>query len=123
TPALYNRDRPLFVKYLPVIQRLSAAGWEPITYAGSSNPAVYVERFGSQYLTVLNDSLNATNSTITIDLAHFLPAPLPASVQIIDEISGTVLATAPGTGTVSIPLALSAEQARVLHISAAGGIP
>jgi hypothetical protein len=121
TPSLYNRDRPLFVKYLPVIQRLSAAGWEPVTYAGSSNPVVYVERFGSQYLTVLNDSTNATSSTITIDLAHFLPAPLPASVQITDEISGTVLATVPGAGTVSLPLSLSAEQARVLRLSAAGG--
>jgi len=60
TPELYNRDRPLWRKYLPVIKALSAAGWEPITYARSGNPKVYVERFGRPgrplYLTVYNDS-------------------------------------------------------------------
>jgi hypothetical protein len=60
TPELYNRDRPLWRKYIPVIKALSAAGWEPTTYARSGNPKVYVERFGRPggplYLTIYNDS-------------------------------------------------------------------
>ncbi len=55
-PELYNRDRPLFKKYLPLCQRVAEAGWEPLTAATSSDPAVHVERFGEQYFTVFNDS-------------------------------------------------------------------
>src|SRR6185369_16371776 len=32
-PKWYNRDRPLFRKYIPILKRFSAAGWEPITEA------------------------------------------------------------------------------------------
>ncbi|HQL24883.1 MAG TPA: hypothetical protein PKY95_10745, partial [candidate division Zixibacteria bacterium] len=42
----YERDRDLFRKYEPLCQALATAGWEPVTYARSSDPNVYVERFG-----------------------------------------------------------------------------
>ena len=32
-PELYNRDRPLFKKYVPLCKRVAEAGWEPITQA------------------------------------------------------------------------------------------
>ena len=61
---LYNRDRPLFKKYIPVISAISAAGWEPVTRARSSNAEVYVERFGkpggAMYFTVFNDGAATT---------------------------------------------------------------
>ena len=44
-PELYERDRPLFQRYVPVIRELSAAGWEPVTHATAA-PAVQIERFG-----------------------------------------------------------------------------
>ena len=47
TPVLYERDRPLFKRYIPLIRRLNTAGWQPITYATSSDASVYVERYGS----------------------------------------------------------------------------
>jgi hypothetical protein len=55
-PELYNRDRPLFKKYVPLCKLVAEAGWEPITLAQSSDDEVYVERFGDRYLTVFNDS-------------------------------------------------------------------
>jgi hypothetical protein len=55
-PKLYNRDRDLFRKYVPLCKRVAEAGWQPITGATSADPKVYVERFGAQYLTVFNDS-------------------------------------------------------------------
>lgn len=55
-PALYNRDRPLFKKYLPLCRRVAEAGWQPLTRARSSEERVYVERFGEHLLTVFNDS-------------------------------------------------------------------
>ncbi|MDX9866594.1 MAG: hypothetical protein RBT78_01590 [Kiritimatiellia bacterium] len=57
-PELYNRDRPLFKKYVPLCRLVAEAGWEPVTGAVSDMPDVIVERFGWQpglcYLTVYN---------------------------------------------------------------------
>ncbi len=57
-PELYNRDRPLFRKYVPLCRRVAEAGWEPLTGVVSDNAAVTVERFGGPpgacYLTVYN---------------------------------------------------------------------
>ncbi len=69
-PQLYNRDRPLFRRYVPLCKRVAEAGWEPITQARSSDEHVYVERFGaadrgSRYLTVFNDSPQRRTVTIT----------------------------------------------------------
>ena len=65
-PELYDRDRPLFKKYVPLCKRVAEAGWEPITQAHSSDPKVYVERFGDRYLTVFNDSPERRTATITL---------------------------------------------------------
>ena len=59
-PELYERDRSLFKKYIPLCKLLAEAGWQPLTLATSNDPEVYVERFGpdpakSRY-TVFNDS-------------------------------------------------------------------
>ncbi|MBL9139451.1 MAG: hypothetical protein JNK85_26515 [Verrucomicrobiales bacterium] len=60
-PAWYNRDRPLFLKYLPLIRTVAEAGWQPVTGATCDNPAIAVERFGSdaggtRYYTLYSDS-------------------------------------------------------------------
>ncbi len=84
-PNLYNRDRPLFEKYIPMCANLNKAGWEPVTHARSDNDAVYVERFGpgedgAIYLTVFNDSHEARTARITVDAANLgVQAPLAAT--------------------------------------------
>lgn len=60
-PTLYNRDRPLFKKYQPLIRLAAEAGWEPVTYVRAEEEAILIERFGPSggnvvYLTVLNKS-------------------------------------------------------------------
>jgi hypothetical protein len=66
-PELYNRDRPLFKKYVPLCKQVAEAGWEPVTLAHSSDERVYVERFGTRYLTVFNDSPDERTATIRLD--------------------------------------------------------
>jgi len=75
-PALYDRDRPLFKKYVPLCKLVAEAGWEPVTLARSSDDRVYVERFGGEtkdksnsprYLTVFNDSPDRRTVTITLE--------------------------------------------------------
>lgn len=71
-PRYYERDRDLFRKYEPLCRTLALAGWEPVTGARSSDPAVYVERYGPDergtvWLTVLNEESRAHSTTLTID--------------------------------------------------------
>ena len=65
-PELYNRDRLLFKKYIPLCRLLANAGWEPITLAKTNDKKVYLERFGKKYLTVFNDSQEQKKVKITL---------------------------------------------------------
>ena len=69
-PELYNRDRPLFKKYIPLCRKVAEAGWEPLTGAVSDSEAVIVERFGSLpgacYLTVYNLGETRQRAVLTL---------------------------------------------------------
>ncbi len=66
-PELYERDRDLFKKYVPICRLVAEAGFEPITHARSSVEQIHVERFGNRFLTVFNDSSQRRSVTITIE--------------------------------------------------------
>jgi hypothetical protein len=69
-PELYDRDRPLFKKYVPLCKLVAQAGWEPITGARSSDPRLHLERFGdmgTRYLTVFNDSRERRSASIVLE--------------------------------------------------------
>ena len=65
-PKLYNRDRKLFKKYIPVCKRVAEAGWEPVTLAVSEAKNVYIERFGNNLLTVYNAGTKAVDAGIKL---------------------------------------------------------
>ncbi len=66
-PELYERDRTLFKKYVPLCKLVAEAGWEPVTLAHSSDDRVYVERFGDNLFTVFNDSPERRTISVTLD--------------------------------------------------------
>ncbi len=66
-PELFERDRPLFRKYVPICKLVAEAGWEPVTRARASDDTIHVERFGKNYLTVFNDNAGRREATITTD--------------------------------------------------------
>ena len=66
-PELYNRDRPLFKRYVPLCKLVAEAGWEPITGARTDDEHVYIERFGNRYFTVFNDSSQERTVTISLE--------------------------------------------------------
>ncbi len=71
-PEWYENDRHIFKKYVPLVKKISQAGWEPITYARSSDAEVYVERYGefyenNLYFTLLNNSKTPKTVTLTIE--------------------------------------------------------
>ena len=59
-PALYERDRPLFRKYLPLVKRVAEAGWRPVNrLLVPSDPGVFAEQFGTNLVTVFNSGRTA----------------------------------------------------------------
>lgn len=82
-PDLYERDRALFKKYMPIVTAVAEAGWEPIPLAEASDAAIYVERFGAidgspcasnplreqdaVYLTVFNDSKEPKEARVVLN--------------------------------------------------------
>ncbi len=77
-PELYNRDRPLFKRYVPLCRVVAEAGWQPITRARSPNDQVHVERFGNRYLTVLNNGPDRCTAELTVEF----PVP-PTSYELV----------------------------------------
>jgi len=115
-PQWYERDRPLFRRYIPVIRELSAAGWEPITRARSSVPGVYVERFGERYLTVRNTASAPAETVLTIDRA-FAGKRSPDALTFVEALSGrAVRASAVGV-SYRLPLSLGPDEVRVLRLA------
>lgn len=116
-PNLYNRDRPLFQRYIPVCATLSRAGWEPVTLARSDSPSVYVERFGPGedgrvYLTVFNDAQEPCAATVNLEMA-----PLGITQPTVREVlpaAGAALAVTPAG---AIVVELGAEDVRVVEVA------
>jgi len=83
-PELYDRDRDLFKKYVPLCKLVAEAGWEPITRASSSNKDVRIERFGDQYLTIFNASDKQQETTVTAEMDVKGPTPELLSGRSLD---------------------------------------
>jgi hypothetical protein len=79
-PALYNRDRTMFMEYIPKVRAIAEAGWEPVSHATSSNERVLIERWRGEppgteptphppiALTIHNDSPEPQLARIEVDL-------------------------------------------------------
>jgi hypothetical protein len=111
----YERDRPLFKKYIPLLRRITAAGWQPVTHAKCDNPKILVECFGPEpdgavFLTLLNNTAAPQSGTVTADLKA-LALKQPASAR--ELVSGNA-ATPSGQGW---RISLRPQQAEVLCLS------
>lgn len=115
-PKWYERDRALFRKYIPIVKRLSAAGWEPVTLARSDRPEIYVERFGKEYITLLNAGSTPTEATITLDL-DALGKPNKRFIQELFTDKALTVTLAPSGKTATVTVKLQRDEARVLHLT------
>lgn len=78
-PALYNRDRPIFLQFVPVLKAINRAGWNPVTYATATAPTTVagsyiLERFGALdrqviYFTLRREGGKATGSAQPVALS------------------------------------------------------
>ncbi len=68
-PALYERDRAQFKRFIPLIRMISEAGWEPVTYSRTSDLAVFIERYGQHIWTVFNNATASKSFVVAFDRA------------------------------------------------------
>ncbi|MBN2507845.1 MAG: hypothetical protein JXQ71_14245 [Verrucomicrobia bacterium] len=92
TPRWYNRDRPLFKRYLPIVKRVAEAGWHPVPHATCNNPHILLERFGPHaagavFLTVYNDTPQPQAGTVRVDAPAL---DLPAALRPRELLTGTL---------------------------------
>lgn len=68
----FERGRPLYKRFIPAMQRIAYAGWEPITHASVDIGSIFVERFGNWndndlHFAVHNDSDKPKVTKLFID--------------------------------------------------------
>jgi hypothetical protein len=81
-PRWYERDRNLFRRYVPLVKKVSAAGWQPVTHATSANSGVWVERFGQRLFTLFNPGQTAQKTSLRFALPELgLPPQKPYMIR------------------------------------------
>src|SRR5262249_2104032 len=118
----YERDRPLFKQYIPLIQTEAAAGWQPVTYVTSSDPATLVERFGSPstfYFSAQNTGSATSSPTFTIDGAS-LGISSTATATAKELLSGQTLTVTRSGNNLTLSDSLSASESALYKITVSG---
>ena len=116
-PALYDRDRDLFVFYVPLIRTLGEAGWEPVTGATSSDAEVYVERYGggeTLHVTTRNVAGEERTYVLTLSAAEVGLTP-GTDVTFEDLLTGTTVTAAAGGDTLTLTDTLAPQGVRMFH--------
>jgi hypothetical protein len=118
-----DRDRDLFKRYIPILRRINAAGWEPVTYATAQPATVLLERFGQRpygglYLTVRNPSDAAQRARLNVDLNSLGISGLGRRLTITDLVSQRPVSFAmqAAAGAADVELSLEPHQTAVLQI-------
>lgn len=107
-PELYDRARPLYQQFLPILRRMYAAGWEPVTLAKTNTPGVQLERYGSPtggevLLALYNSGKEPVQAAVTADAALKLPDAARASTLV--KPSDLTLIRDGAMATFTVPLA------------------
>jgi hypothetical protein len=119
-PRFYNRDRPLFKKYIPILRRMFDAGWQPITHAQALPAGTRVERYGPSaggdaLWAVYNPSAAPLEARLRIDTASLkLDVQQPAATGLV---SGSALTCQRHAGQVEVVVPLGAKRCEVVRLA------
>lgn len=117
-PAFYERDRDLFLQTVPMVKALSVAGWEPLTFATSSESRMLVERYGRNtrdglYFAIHHDGEGASDAQISLELTAL---GLTDRVRLIDFADGETVATAAAGENPAFAARLGGYETRVVRV-------
>jgi hypothetical protein len=113
--------RRLYLRYMPFFREINTLGWEPVTAAWSSDPAVWLERFGRleegvQFLTVRNTS--SQPKRVTVSFSHRDSGADPAAMTGQELLTGASIPLAAGSGeSARFELDVPAGSTRVVRLS------
>lgn len=119
-PKFYNRDRPLFKKFIPILRRMFDAGWQPITYAHAQPTQVRVERYGPSadgelLWAVYNPSTASLEARLTIDAAALkLNSRQPSATGLV---SGAALTCRRNGDQIEVLVPLNAKRCEVVRLA------
>lgn len=111
TPAYYDRDRPLFQKYIPMIRALDNARWEPVPHARVTPATVRIERFGNVKDDTLAFTLHNPGSATTASVRVLLTGlGARSATSGVEWVTGAPvqLSSANGEAEFSVPLGSNA---------------
>ncbi len=98
-----ENGRPFFKKYIPIIKKIAAAGWQPVTFAHVNSPSLRIERFGDSsklFFTIRNNGTKDLNDVINIDLKEL---NISGKISAKELVSDKNLKVESNKITISIP--------------------
>ncbi|MEA3403071.1 MAG: hypothetical protein U9R79_17650 [Armatimonadota bacterium] len=106
----------LYDKYVPILTRMAAAGWEPVPWAVADSPAVTVERFGGDLplmLSICNREEERASATITVDLRS---VGITGAQSVMDLVDDRRVPAEVADGELTFEVALGASDATAVEI-------
>jgi hypothetical protein len=108
-----ENGRPFFMKYIPIIKEIAAAGWEPVTFARANSDSIRVERFGTDgnlYFTVRNTGSEGITCSLLLQLEKLA---ITGKLSAFEMIEGQPVVTEKDRLTLSVP----AGRTRVIRLT------
>jgi len=97
--------------YNPLLKQITAAEWQPITYARTSDASIWIERYGNRFFTVMNTGDSKQTATITLETA---PLGLGDKFQCVELVRLDDPVTVAGN---RITCSLNAKEVRLLKVT------
>jgi len=110
-PNWYNRDRPLFQKYIPLIRRVAETGWQPITHATAEGG--WLERYGGNLFAVFNPHNAEREVRVRIAL-RALGVSAKEVKSLVELVHGLAVRWTLDGDTLQFTLTLAPEQTAVV---------
>jgi hypothetical protein len=107
-----ENGRPFFKKYIPLIRKIAAAGWQPVTYATCNSENIRIERFGHKgnlYFTVRNNGAIDMKCSVDLQLKEL---GVTGQINATELINGNPLAVSKNKVLVEV----AAGRTRVITI-------
>ncbi len=121
TPEIYAPVAALNNKYVPTLQKMTGAGWQPVTQARSSDPEVWLERWGpgadgAVYLSIYNSAADERAVSVTVAAGELGLAG--DAVMYADELSDLAGEATVTDGAAAIEFAAPAGRLVALRLRA-----
>jgi hypothetical protein len=106
--------RPVLRRYLPAIERVAQAGWEPVTGAAADGAGVCVERYGdgrrgNLHFTLRNPTALPCRTRLVLDAGEVGIAPEPPALVALDVLRLEPLPLTASRSGYAVDLSLPAE--------------